>query len=323
MRNQLIKCLSPITEEETEILVGDKRIRKELYTGNDEFTVDGVKMLEKGHLIDIRTHTRFITFPNHRHNYIEIMYMCTGKTEHIINGNIKTVLETGDLLFLSQHSSHEILPARENDIGINFIILPEFFDKVLPMLEGDNPLSSFLADTLRHNSVTTEFLHYRVADMVPVQNLIENLVWSLLYQQPPDSHFNQLTMGLLFILLANAPERIVMETQEQHHDVFVMQVLKYIEDNYKEGTLEEISHKLNFSISNTSKRIKKRTGKTFKELLQEKRLRQAADLLRRTKMPVTDIIYQVGYDNTSYFHRIFKENYQVSPKHYRDMTKEI
>ena len=322
MRSHLIKQLSQPTEEETEILAGNKHIRKELYTVNDEFTVDSIKMLEKGQLIDIRTHTRFIMFPNHRHNYIEIMYMCAGKTEHIINEDRKITLETGDLLFLNQYSSHEILPARENDIGVNFIILPEFFDKILPMLEMNNPLSSFLADTLRHGSETAEFLHFRVADMIPVQNLIENLIWSLLYQQPQDNHFNQLTMGLLFTLLANAPERIVTETQEQSQDVFVMQVLKYIEDNYKNGTLEEISSKLNYSLSNASKRIKNRTGKTFKELLQEKRLRQAADMLRHTKVPVTDIIYQMGYDNTSYFHRIFRESYQMSPKHYRDMAGE-
>ncbi len=58
-----------------------------------EFTIDSEKMLTKGRLIDIRTHTRFIAFPPHKHNYIEIVYMCSGQTEHMINGSTKVVLQ--------------------------------------------------------------------------------------------------------------------------------------------------------------------------------------------------------------------------------------
>ncbi|WP_395028574.1 helix-turn-helix domain-containing protein, partial [Robinsoniella sp.] len=93
--------------------------------------------------------------------------------------------------------------------------------------------------------------------------------------------------------------------------------LKYIEENYKTATLSEIAGEMNQSVSNMSKQIKHATGRTFKELLQEKRLSQAEHLIRDTTIPITDIIYLVGYDNTSYFHRIFKENYHMSPKSYR------
>ena len=56
---------------------------------------------------------------------------------------------------------------------------------------------------------------------------------------------------------------------------------------------------------------------TFKELLKRQRLMQAANLLEHTKLPITEIIERVGYDNTSYFHRKFKERHGVSPKEYR------
>ena len=58
-----------------------------------------------------------------------MVYMCAGKTTHIINGNKELTLEEGDLLFLNQNVYHEILPSGENDIAVNFIILPEFFDR--------------------------------------------------------------------------------------------------------------------------------------------------------------------------------------------------
>ena len=66
-----------------------------------------------------------------------------------------------------------------------------------------------------------------------------------------------------------------------------------------------------------SREIKKKTGKTYKELLQTKRMNQAAYMLTNTKMPVSEIIQMVGYDNSSYFYRKFRERYGVSPKEFR------
>lgn len=317
MRQELIDRLRPVTEEEKKILSGCGSIEKEIYTTGREFTIDSEKMLTKGRLIDIRTHTRFIAFPPHKHNYIEIVYMCSGQTEHMINGSTKVVLQKGDLLFMNQFSYHEVMAAAEEDIGINFIVLPEFFDAVLPMLNQENALSSFLVSTLRKNTSTAGYLHYRVADVLPVQNLVENLVWSLLNRQANYREINQTTMGLLFMQLVNETDRIESGNPQQYQGIFVMQILKYIEENYKNGSLAEVAGRMNQSVSNMSKLIKHYTGRTFKELLQEKRLAQAEYMLKGTRLPITDIIYQVGYDNTSYFHRIFKEAYGMSPKSYR------
>ncbi|MEG2652254.1 MAG: AraC family transcriptional regulator, partial [Ruthenibacterium sp.] len=59
------------------------------------------------------------------------------------------------------------------------------------------------------------------------------------------------------------------------------------------------------------------TGNTFNVLLQQKRLDKATRLLRDTKLSVQEIISAVGYENTSYFYRIFRAQFGVSPKEYR------
>lgn len=324
MNPELIKLLEPITEEETIILNGIKTINKEIYTTSKDFTIDSKKMLENGNLIDIRTHTRFRPFPLHKHNYIEIIYMCSGQTTHIINGTTRVVLEQGNLLFFNQHSYHEIEAAKQEDIGINFIILPEFFDEVLPMVNKDSVLSDFIVNTLRKNNSQASYLHYKVADVLPIQNLLENLIWSLLNKQYNIKQINQInqinqtTMGLLFMHLVSRTDNIERTGTEQQVNAAIMKVLKYIEEKYKEATLNELSHEMNLSISNLSKMIKHSTGSTFKELLQNKRFQHAVRLLLTTTLPITDIIYQVGYNNTSYFHRMFREKYHMSPKEYRN-----
>ena len=125
-----------ITDEERRILEGKQEIDPQLYTEKKEMVVDSAKLLKKGKLIQVRPHTRFVHFPAHTHNYIEVIYMCQGTTTHIVNGN-QVVLEQGDLLFLNQNAVQEILPAGEYDIAVNFIVLPEFFNTAFSMIGAE------------------------------------------------------------------------------------------------------------------------------------------------------------------------------------------
>ena len=56
---------------------------------------------------------------------------------------------------------------------------------------------------------------------------------------------------------------------------------------------------------------------TYKELLQKHRMETAARLLRRSDLTIQQISAQVGYENTSYFYRLFHERYGLSPREYR------
>ena len=82
--------------------------------------------------------------------------------------------------------------------------------------------------------------------------------------------------------------------------------------------MTEIADSLHHDLYWLSREVKRRTGKTFKELLQEKRLTQAAYFLKHTSLHVEEIGGVVGYSNLSYFHRIFQEKYGLTPKKYRD-----
>ena len=316
MHQDLIRELSVITEEEQSILDGRQGIDQQLYTEKKELVVDSEKLLKRGKLIEVRPHTRFVKFPRHRHNYVEVIYMCQGTTTHYIDGN-EVVLEPGDLLFLNQNSEQEILPAGEADIAVNFIILPEFFNMAFSMMgTEENTLKEFLVGTLCGKNEQTSYLYFHVADVLPIQNLVENMVWTIFYDMGNKRSCNQITMGLLLLQLLNYMDK--METGSSRFDTELTgNVLKYIEEHYKDGSLSELAELMNYDLYWLSREIKKRTGKTYKELLQAKRMSQAAYLLTSSRLPIADIIESVGYDNTSYFYRKFKERYGVSPKEYR------
>lgn len=322
MDERIVSQLRKPTKEEEEILNG-KTIQKGLYTSQADFTIDSRKMLERGKLIDIRPHTRFAEFPRHKHNYIEILYMVSGKTVHIIDDRVKIVLEAGDLLFLNQYTYHKVLPAGKGDIGINFIILPEFFDVAFSMVEEENELKNFLVDTLRKDNSRGNYLHFHVSGILPIQNLIENMTWSILNHETNRHKINQTTMGLLFLQLMNYTDTLEDHDKEQFGNRLTMNALRYIEENYRDATLEELAKMEEKSIYQVSRLIRTHTGYTFKELLQIKRMNKAVELLTQTTLSIADIIAAVGYDNTSYFFRIFREKFKMSPRKYREKFKKI
>ena len=109
-----------------------------------------------------------------------------------------------------------------------------------------------------------------------------------------------------------------METNtENRKQKLIIDVLGYIEENYRDGELTRLAGVLNYDVYWLSKEIKKLTGKNYTDLVQEKRLNQAAYLLKNTAMSVTDIGLMVGYDNLSYFHRIFQKYYGTTPRKFR------
>lgn len=319
MNPQLLNALKELTEEEKKILEGHQEIDTSLYTSLKHFEIDSEKLLQHGKLIHLRTHTRFIDFPEHTHNYVELVYMCKGQTVHYINGE-EVVLKAGDLLFLNQHAKQAIKKAGQDDIAVNFIIVPAFFDASLQMLgDEESYLKQFLIGCLtgEHNAIT--HLHFKVQDILPIQNLIENLVWTLLHQTPNKRSINQTTMGLLFLQLLNHMDRVDMDEKKVDYS-FEVSVYQYIEEHYREGTLKELSQILHSDIYWVSKKIKATTGRTYKALLQDKRLRQTAYLLQSTQLSIAEIGAQVGYSNLSYFHRLFKEKYHLSPAQYRQVN---
>lgn len=311
---QILEKLLPITDEEKAILDGRESIDRSLYMADGCDVINGTKLLESGKLITVRPHTRFIDFPAHTHDYVEMVYMCCGTTTHWIDGQ-EILLREGELLLMGQNSRQEIRKAGQKDIAVNFIIRPEFFSETLPFLGNEeSPLRTFLVDCLQ-SGTESQHLHFQVADILPVQNLVENLLWNLISPVPNKRGMNQMTMGLLFLQLTNYTERLRHQTPEQRA---VWSVLRYIEEHYADGTLTEAAKLVHYDFAWLSREIKRCTGKTYTELVQERRLTQAAWMLRNTQQRVADIALSVGYENISYFHRLFSARFGQSPKHYRD-----
>jgi len=272
MNQALIDRLLPVTEEEQRFLHGETDIDATLYMEQAGTVINSKKMLARGKLLAMRPHTRFVHFPTHSHDYVEVVYAVRGSCTHIVEGKF-IVLKAGELLFLSQSAEHEVLPAAMEDLAVNFFILPEFFDKIFPIIgQEETPLHRFLMDCLRGHKGEGGYLHFQVEDVLPIQNLVENLMVNLIQDIPNKRNVNQVTMGLLLLHLMNHADKLAADTTGEKT---IVNVLRYIEEHYRNGSLRELSQVLHYDFNGLSREIRRKTGKTYTELVQEKRLSQA------------------------------------------------
>ena len=315
MNGRLLEVLSEITDEEREILSG-KEIDKTLYTDGEEFTVDSGKVLSGEKLVDVRPHTRFTYFPKHKHNYIELIYMCKGKTRHTINSSDKVELNEGEILLLGADAEHEVDAAEMGDIAVNFIIKPEFFNVTLDLVGYGNSIYNFIMTELSENGDEC-FMKFDVSDMLPIKNLIENMIWFLKFSDNENFNVQNTTMGLIFAELSERTETLKSGQSLKYEQEIALKTAQYIESSFKTARLSELAEKLHLPVVTLSRMIKAYNGDSFKEWLQKKRLQEAEKLIVHTKIPITEIIYSVGYENTNFFYKMFSNKYGCSPKEYR------
>jgi AraC-like DNA-binding protein/mannose-6-phosphate isomerase-like protein (cupin superfamily) len=317
MNTELLNELMEISEEERTVLEQNKEVKKELYTNQANFIIESDKFLGNDQVIMVRKHTRFVDFPKHKHDYIEVNYVYHGELRQKV-GNEPIALKKGELLFLNQHIEHEIEASAKEDIIINFIIKPEFFDFIFSFLSKDNTISNFIINSIFNNTQNGQYLYFMVSDVESIQELIQKMILEIMKPTVLSESTIKLNMGLLLIELIKHIDKVQHKEENASLQYLLVESLKYIDEHFQTASLYELSEKLNQTHYSLSKRIKKATNFTFKELLQEKRLTKAKELLDYSQMPITQVIEEVGYDNISYFYRIFKNKYGVTPKQFRE-----
>ncbi|MGV3765060.1 MAG: hybrid sensor histidine kinase/response regulator transcription factor [Chitinophagaceae bacterium] len=102
-------------------------------------------------------------------------------------------------------------------------------------------------------------------------------------------------------------------------EVFLEKVLKFIDDNIMEPTLnvEQLGKEVNMSRMTLYRKIKALTNQSVIEFIRSTRLKKAAQLLLRNEHTVNEVAYMVGFSDVDYFRKWFKTEFGVTPKEYK------
>lgn len=114
------------------------------------------------------------------------------------------------------------------------------------------------------------------------------------------------------------PGRIGFGGQKLHQDVTVLQIQHWLEEHYADKfRLEDVAREHGMSIRNFMRRFQGATGDKPLHYLQRLRIETAKSLLSSTRKSIKTISYEVGYDDASFFARLFRQHTELSPNQYR------
>ena len=112
---------------------------------------------------------------------------------------------------------------------------------------------------------------------------------------------------------------IILDFPRNHGDTDVLQAQSWMEANYAENTpIDDIARFVSISPRHFKRRFKNATGVSPLSYLQRVRIEAAKKKLEQTSANMDEITWQIGYENSSSFRRLFKKYTGLSPREYRD-----
>ncbi|MGQ7871018.1 LamG-like jellyroll fold domain-containing protein [Sunxiuqinia sp. sy24] len=125
-------------------------------------------------------------------------------------------------------------------------------------------------------------------------------------------------MFLLYIRYWRQKERNVL-AQDKEKSALTEEFEKVISDNLADSnfSVEQFASAMHMSKTKLYNEVKNTTGKSPKEFIREIRIIEAARLLKETTSPITEIIYETGFESRAYFNKCFKRKYNATPSNHR------
>lgn len=270
--------------------------------------------------IAVSYNRRTVHFKEHVHDFIEIVYIVSGKCMHFINGAPHEV-QKGDLIYIGNGETH----AFESDSEVcsyEIYVRPEFiYKKLLAEQPSDVMALSLFREFSAEISNISPKVSFAGADMVEVEHLFSRMKHEQHTKEPgKDSILKGYFLVLLTMFLREIRKNQMLHFDKQLQRI-MPEIMQYIEENYyKTLSLEELAEKSFYNPSYFSRIFKELYGKTLTEYITEKRIMEAVRLLENTDLTIEEVCRRVGYSDKKHFYKMFKNKMELTPGQYRRET---
>ena len=282
-----------------------------------QFSYNAISIENNGIPFLVKKHSRFRDYPLHVHDWIEISYMYSGSCIQVIEGK-KYRMKKGQLLLMVPNTIHTIEKLNENDVLIQIALgqknlTTNFFNR----LSSSSIVSRFFINAFYETHSINNFYLFESENSRRLELFITEFLCE--YYDPSIANID--ILNSLFSLIISELVNVMNVTSDSisNDNEHVLPILHYIENNYRTCSLTSVSSKFGLNANYMSNLLKKYTGLSFNQLVVEQRLTTAEQLLISSDMSVTDIANYVGYQNMSFFYKIFTRKYSYKPSEYRDL----
>ena len=258
----------------------------------------------------------YTTFPMHWHDEMEIVFVEQG--EYIESVDFEEYhVKSGDIVFINPSMLHSFRQFENKRTVFRSII----FNMCLLTGSNTDACSIKYFVPFAENSyispvvISSDHPHYS-----KIRRIVLNMI--SLYDEKGD--FFELKLKaevyslfyLLFkdVFVSDLNDAGIKDITTRNIKV----IIDYINENYMNNiTIDELAETVNLSKHYFMRFFKKYMGMTCIEYINDYRLNIASNLLLTTRVQITEVAASIGITNLSYFNRIFKKKFHMTPKEYR------
>lgn len=236
----------------------------------------------------------------HWHSGIEIMLILKGDCSVIVNDQIVNMKED-DIILINDNTVHEL----KSEKGCNLIALLIDTNKI-------DDIPDKLQFDLNSTTTANKNRFYKI------KRIIAELVKINSSESSENEFFNRSVIYVILYELSKNFKSSDLSVQSSKYIERLNEILKYIEDHYKEGlSFNQIAEAHHFSVPYLSSFFKRYLGVNFQTYYNDFRLERAVNQLLHTDCSIEQIAADNGYPNPRAFVSSFKAKYDTLPSLYR------
>jgi AraC-like DNA-binding protein len=246
----------------------------------------------------------------HFHDFEELIIVNQGSLTNFIDFKVE-VLKAPFASYISMGKMHRIIP--EKDLR-GWVI---------------NYKTEFIPDTkLNFYSNFFTFTNIPLSHGPCLERVINlcQIIYSEYRQEFIElTTIRHLVNGLIAMVEAEKKRNIPVENKiKTSQNTVFNNFLRILEDNFRrtEG-VSFYADKMNMSVRNLNIICKNNFQKSVSEIIETRKLIEAKRLLLYSDKSVSEIGYELGYNEKSYFTRIFHARMEITPTHFREMSKNM
>lgn len=275
-----------------------------------------IPLLNNSTYIIRRFEIPYIDFPVHMHPEFEINFVTNAKGVRIVGDSIKN-FETHDLVMTGPYLPHQWKTNEETHFS------KEKSEQVVIQFHQEFMGKDFLErkETAQIKTLIEKSKRGILFGKKTVQKAAKLLRELLKLEE-----FNGLLHFFrLLDLLANSTDSHMLASvdfsvnrRNTYHKDKINPIFDYLQSHFTENIkMQDVARKFNMSASAFCHYIRKKTAKSFTQLLNELRIAYSCKLLINTDENIARICYRSGYNNLSYFNKRFKQFKGITPKQFR------
>ena len=257
----------------------------------------------------------------HNHDFFEMIYVIKGECINTVE-NTPLKLHEGDLLMFNLQTVHKIELLSPQSAVLNTLVGKELFsESFLALFSSEDDLFQFYIHSL-YNRPDKPFLIFHLQNEPQIQQTIFDMIQEGSLRMNQYAKIMQLDVERLLIQCTRLLSK--ENKQKSNQDgLSIDDVLHYLYQNYKTVSLEELSAHFGYATRTMIRHLKKFTGQTFSQLIQEYRLINVCNYLKSTTFPLEEIADYTGYSDRGYMDKQFKKMLKISPAEYRRQYQKV